>query len=118
MCGRTNFAGGLSDSPDCPNVVFGFWSGLVTGTTTLTGLSLTMCTHSSGRGGGLSGFSTTQIIIDWHDQINQNFLARSRDHQVEVDLAINLGWGDIPFGQLPDDWRTRSRYDPRIRVRF
>ena len=64
------------------------------------------------------GISTAKIIIEWHDQINENFLARDRDHQAEVDLAIKLGWGDIPFPELPEDWRTRRRYDPRIRVRF
>lgn len=32
----------------------------------------------------------------------------------DLDLAVSLGWGDVPQDQLPPDWRTRK--NPRART--
>ena len=51
-------------------------------------------------------------------QVNAMILEKERQHHADLNLAIELGWGDLPFDMLPKDWKTRRRYDPRIKVKF
>jgi hypothetical protein len=81
-------------------------------------VTLCPCGRSAGHRGPCKGVAIHRAAIDRRPDSPAATAAalaidESEAEMRDLDLAIEMGWGDIPRDRLPADWRTRK--NPKAR---